>query len=42
MIVFFEETEDGTVVSEKYEPEQEKSINMQQEKWQSILDNFSS
>lgn len=40
MSVSFEETANGTLVTEKFEPESQNSIELQQTGWQMILDNF--
>ena len=40
MSVFFQETENGTVVTEKFEPESQNPIELQKSGWQMILDNF--
>lgn len=36
----FEETPEGVVVTQTFDPEGENPIEMQQQGWQSILDNF--
>ena len=38
--VYFEESTNGTKVTELFEPESENSIELQQMGWQSIIDNF--
>lgn len=40
MAVSFEETANGTLVTEKFEPESQNSIELQKTGWQMILDNF--
>lgn len=40
MSVFFQETENGTIVTEKFEPESQNPIELQKSGWQMILDNF--
>ena len=40
MLVTFEMTDDTTIVTEKFEPEKENPVEMQQAGWQMILDNF--
>ena len=40
MKVTFESTGAGTIVTERFEPEQENPVEMQQAGWQMILDNF--
>ena len=40
MQVIFETTEDGTILTELFEPEQQNPTEMQQAGWQLILDNF--
>jgi uncharacterized protein YndB with AHSA1/START domain len=40
VIVTFEENENNTLVIENFEPEDINSIELQQQGWQSILDNF--
>ncbi len=42
MSVLFEETENGTLITEKFEPETENTVALQQMGWQMILDNFKS
>ena len=38
----FDETNEGIVVTEQFEPENQNSIELQEAGWQSILDNFKS
>lgn len=38
--ISFEETPEGVVVRETFEPEEEHSVEVQQAGWQAILDNF--
>jgi uncharacterized protein YndB with AHSA1/START domain len=40
VMVHFESTEHGTVVTEQFEPEQQNPVERQQAGWQMILDNF--
>ena len=40
MLVTFEMTDDTTIIIEKFEPEKENPVEMQQAGWQMILDNF--
>jgi uncharacterized protein YndB with AHSA1/START domain len=40
MSVYFEETPEGTIVTESFEPESENSPELQKAGWQAILDNF--
>jgi hypothetical protein len=40
MIVNFEASNAGTLVTEQFEPEQQNPAEMQQAGWQMILDNF--
>jgi len=40
VVVSFESTEDGTIVAEHFEPEQQNPPERQQVGWQMILDNF--
>ena len=40
MIVSFEETSEGTLLTEQFEPETMNAIELQEAGWQSILDNF--
>lgn len=40
MSVSFEDTEQGTEIREDFEPENENPIELQQEGWQMILNNF--
>jgi uncharacterized protein YndB with AHSA1/START domain len=40
VIISFEETEQGVLVTEMFDPEQENSIELQKNGWQAILDNF--
>ncbi len=40
MTVTFEEIENGVIVTEEFEPENENPIELQQVGWQMILDNF--
>jgi uncharacterized protein YndB with AHSA1/START domain len=40
MLVTFEMTDATTIVTEKFEPENENPVEMQQAGWQMILDNF--
>jgi len=40
MIVSFEETSEGTLLTEQFEPETINAIELQEAGWQSILDNF--
>ena len=40
MKVTFESSDAGTIVTEKFEPEQENPAEMQEAGWQMILDNF--
>jgi hypothetical protein len=40
MKVLFDETQDGTIVTEQFEPENQNPIDLQQAGWQMILDNF--
>ena len=40
MSVYFEELPNGILVTEKFDPEQENPIELQQAGWQMILDNF--
>lgn len=40
MIVTFETFENGTIVTEQFEPEQQNPAERQQAGWQMILDNF--
>jgi uncharacterized protein YndB with AHSA1/START domain len=40
VIVNFEPTETGTIVTEEFEPEQQNTNERQQAGWQMILDNF--
>ena len=40
MLVTFEMTDDTTIITEKFEPEEENPVEMQQAGWQLILDNF--
>ena len=42
MKVLFDETQDGIIVTEQFEPENQNSIELQEAGWQSILDNFKS
>jgi hypothetical protein len=42
MKVLFDETNEGIVVTEQFEPENQNSIELQEAGWQSILDNFKS
>ena len=42
LFVSFEATPTGTIITEKFEPEQQNPIEMQQAGWQMILDNFKS
>jgi uncharacterized protein YndB with AHSA1/START domain len=36
----FKETDNGTVITETFEPEQTNTIELQRGGWQAILDNF--
>jgi uncharacterized protein YndB with AHSA1/START domain len=38
--VLFRSYEDGTMVTETFDPEQENTLELQKNGWQSILDNF--
>lgn len=38
--IVFEETPDGISITQSFDPEDENSIEMQRQGWQSILDNF--
>lgn len=38
----FEQVNDGVLVTEVFEPENQNSMDMQQQGWQAILDNFKS
>lgn len=40
MSVSFQETENGTIVTEKIEPESQNPVELQKSGWQMILDNF--
>ncbi len=40
VVVSFESTEDGTIVTEHFEPEQQNPSELQQTGWQMILNNF--
>lgn len=40
MSVYFEVLSNGTLVTEKFDPDQENPIELQQAGWQMILDNF--
>jgi uncharacterized protein YndB with AHSA1/START domain len=40
MKVLFDETQDGIIVTEQFEPENQNPIDLQQAGWQMILDNF--
>jgi hypothetical protein len=40
MMVSFEETNEGTHLTEQFEPETMNAIELQEAGWQSILDNF--
>ena len=40
MFVHFEETKEGTLITEEFEPESQNPPEMQQMGWQMILDNF--
>lgn len=40
MFVHFEETKEGTLITEEFEPENQNPPEMQQMGWQMILDNF--
>jgi uncharacterized protein YndB with AHSA1/START domain len=40
MKVLFDETQEGIVVTEQFEPENQNPIDLQQAGWQMILDNF--
>jgi uncharacterized protein YndB with AHSA1/START domain len=40
MLVTFEMTDATTIITEKFEPENENPVEMQQTGWQMILDNF--
>ncbi len=40
MMVLFEETNEGTLLTELFEPETMNAIELQEAGWQSILDNF--
>jgi uncharacterized protein YndB with AHSA1/START domain len=40
MLVTFEMIDTTTIVTEKFEPENENPVEMQQAGWQMILDNF--
>ncbi len=40
VIINFEETENGVVITESFEPEEVNSQEMQKSGWQAILDNF--
>jgi uncharacterized protein YndB with AHSA1/START domain len=40
MLVTFEMTDATTIITEKFEPEKENPVEMQQAGWQMILDNF--
>jgi uncharacterized protein YndB with AHSA1/START domain len=40
--VQFDETNEGIVVTEQFEPENQNSIELQEAGWQNILDNFKS
>jgi len=42
MLVTFEMTDATTIITEKFEPENENPVEMQQTGWQMILDNFKS
>ena len=42
MLVTFEMTDATTIITEKFEPEKENPVEMQQAGWQMILDNFKS
>ena len=40
MMVSFEETSEGTLLTEQFEPETMNAVELQEAGWQSILDNF--
>jgi hypothetical protein len=40
MMVLFKETNEGTLLTEQFEPETINAIELQEAGWQSILDNF--
>ena len=40
LMVSFEETSEGTLLTEQFEPETMNAIELQEAGWQSILDNF--
>jgi hypothetical protein len=40
MMVSFEETSEGTLLTEQFEPEKVNAIELQEAGWQCILDNF--
>ena len=40
MMVLFKETNEGTLLTEQFEPETMNAIELQEAGWQSILDNF--
>jgi uncharacterized protein YndB with AHSA1/START domain len=40
VIITFESTADGTVVTEQFDPETQNAIELQQQGWQAILDNY--
>jgi uncharacterized protein YndB with AHSA1/START domain len=40
MKVLFDETQEGIIVTEQFEPENQNPIDLQQAGWQMILDNF--
>ncbi len=40
VIVSFEKEENSILITEKFDPENENSLEMQQQGWQMILDNF--
>jgi hypothetical protein len=39
-MVSFEETSEGTLLTEQFEPETMNAVELQEAGWQSILDNF--
>lgn len=38
--IIFEQQNDGVLITEVFEPESQNSVDMQQQGWQAILDNF--
>lgn len=40
IIILFEEIENNVVITESFDPENENSLELQQNGWQAILDNF--